>query len=131
MIFENYNLIVKVTDLPINDKPLYVLSIIGKARTGKSTLLNCIISHLKNESETIFMTSNTDEHCTHGIDYHVLELQDKIYLILDVQGIKYHDSSLDAKMILFVYLISNIIIFNEKNIISNATLNSLQPLSTF
>lgn len=131
LTFVNSMLQVTITELPINDKPLYVLSIIGKARTGKSTLLNCIISILRNESSNIFLTSNKDEHCTHGIDYYVIEQLDRVLLILDVQGIEYHDSSLDSKMILFVYLISNLIIFNEKNIISNATLTSLQPLSTF
>ena len=131
--FNDDKLVINNLDLP-KSKPVYVLSIIGKARTGKSTLLNCILSFLFKDTiiETnIFQTSDSDEHCTHGVDACYITFDDKTLLILDVQGIEYHDSSLDTKMLLIIYLISNLIIFNEKNLISNATLHSLLPLTTF
>ncbi len=131
--FNNDKLVINNLDLP-KSKPIYVLSIIGKARTGKSTLLNCILSSLVKDTlneNNIFQTSDSDEHCTHGVDACSINYDDKTILVLDVQGIEYHDSSLDTKMLLIIYLISNLIIFNEKNLISNATLQSLLPLTTF
>ena len=129
----NSNLTINNLNLPKN-KDIFVLSIIGKARTGKSSLLNCLIASIMSNTVTttnLFQTSDSDEHCTHGVDACYIEYDNKIIVILDVQGIEYHDSSLDTKMLLIIYLISNLIIFNEKNLISNATLQSLLPLTTF
>ncbi len=117
--------------LQTNNKPIYVLSVIGPARRGKSTLINCIISTLLNINYNSFKTSNTDEHCTYGIDYTIIEIEDKNILFLDVQGMGLHDSSNDCKILLYIYLISDLIIFNERNIIDNRTLDNLLPLTSF
>jgi hypothetical protein len=131
--FNKDKLCINDLSLPKN-KDIYILSIIGKARTGKSSLLNCIITNIINkdcDKLKQFKTSDSDEHCTHGVDACFIEYNNKLILILDVQGIEYHDSSLDTKMLLIIYLISNLIIFNEKHLICNATLQSLLPLTTF
>lgn len=117
--------------LPNNNKPISVLAVIGPARRGKSTLINCIISELLNTNYNSFKTSDTDEHCTYGIDYTVIEIEDKNMLFLDVQGMGLHDSSNDCKILLYIYLISDLIIFNERNIIDNRTLDNLLPLTSF
>jgi hypothetical protein len=117
--------------LPTNNKPISILSILGPARRGKSTLINCIISTLLNTNYNSFKTSDTDEHCTYGIDYTVIETEDKNILFLDVQGMGLHDSSNDCKILLYIYLISDLIIFNERNIIDNRTLDNLLPLTSF
>lgn len=130
MQFENGE--IKINSIKFtNNKPLSVIAIIGKARTGKSTFLNCMISYLTKNDSVVFQTSDKDEHCTHGCDTFLLELTDKQILIIDVQGIEYHDSSIDSKLLLFIYLIADVIILNEKMMISNSTLNSLQPVATF
>jgi len=116
---------------PANDKPLSVLALIGPARRGKSTLLNCIISSLLKGNYNLFETSDTDEHCTYGIDYAVIETEAKNILFFDVQGMGLHDSSNDCKILLYIYLIADIIIFNERNMIDNRTLDNLLPLTTF
>jgi ABC-type lipoprotein export system ATPase subunit len=51
-----------------NDKPIKVVSIIGKARTGKSTFLNCLLTYWKSDSQHIFTMSDTGTQCTNGID---------------------------------------------------------------
>jgi hypothetical protein len=116
---------------PANDKPLSVLALIGPARRGKSTLLNCIISSLLKGNYSLFETSDTDEHCTYGIDYAIIETEEKNILFFDVQGMGLHDSSNDCKILLYIYLIADIIIFNERNMIDNRTLDNLLPLTTF
>jgi hypothetical protein len=116
---------------PANDKPLSVLALIGPARRGKSTLLNCIISSLLKGNYSLFETSDTDEHCTYGIDYAIIETEAKNILFFDVQGMGLHDSSNDCKILLYIYLIADIIIFNERNMIDNRTLDNLLPLTTF
>jgi len=118
-------------NFPANDKPLSVLALIGPARRGKSTLLNCIISSLLKGNYNLFETSDTDEHCTYGIDYAIIETEAKNILFFDVQGMGLHDSSNDCKILLYIYLIADIIIFNERNMIDNRTLDNLLPLTTF
>ena len=132
MTIDNGNLVLNTSVLlPYNHKPLSVLSIVGPARRGKSTLLNCIITNIIGTNYNVFQTSDTDEHCTYGIDYTVVQTEERNILFLDVQGLGLHDSSNDCKILLFTYLISDIIIFNERNIIDNRTLDTLLPLTTF
>jgi len=132
MTIDNGNLVLNTSVLlPYNHKPLSVLSIVGPARRGKSTLLNCIITNIIGGNYSLFETSDTDEHCTYGIDYAVIETEGKNILFFDVQGMGLHDSSNDCKILLYIYLIADIIIFNERNMIDNRTLDNLLPLTTF
>jgi hypothetical protein len=109
--------------------PLRVISILGKARMGKSTLMNCLVSTLYDKNAYIFPTQESTEHCTIGIDAYILA--DRGILLLDCQGVEYDDSSQDSKLLLLTYLLSDLIIFNERNMLSNSTLNSFQPMVAF
>jgi hypothetical protein len=51
-------------------------------------------------------------------------------ILLDVQGLELQDSQDDCKLMLFVYLISNMIIFNPKTFLDNSVLSSLQSLTS-
>jgi len=115
-------------DIP-TDTEISIFSIIGTARTGKSTLLNCIGSYLLKKNVKIFNIDDTDEHCTIGIDMYYFEME-KIVL-LDCQGLKLDDSSNDPKLLLIVYLISDCIIYNQRSILNNDIFETLQPLATF
>lgn len=110
----------------INERKFHVVSIIGKARLGKSSLLNIIISGWLKQNETIFDTSSSNAHCTTGIFGYIAN--DIIYL--DCEGIEHMDSSNDIKILLIPYCLSDVIVFND-NILSNSTLKSLEPLVTF
>jgi GTPase SAR1 family protein len=58
-------------------KPYKIISFIGDARIGKSTLINCFISFLYNKNISIFKSSNNSKnHCTIGIDMLLLETTD-------------------------------------------------------
>lgn len=109
--------------------PLRVISILGKARMGKSTFMNCLVSTLCDKNAYIFPTQESTEHCTIGIDAYILA--DRGILLLDCQGVEYDDSSQDSKLLLLTYLLSDLIIFNERNMLSNSTLNSFQPMVAF
>ena len=109
--------------------PIKVVSIIGKARTGKSSFLNCLISFWENDSKNVFQMSNTDKHCTNGIDMYYL--QEKGILLLDFQGIWVENSSNDSKLLLLAYLMSDIIIFNETKMLTNGTLAQFEPMLAF
>ena len=116
--------------LSIN-KILIVISFMGKARIGKSTLMNCFLTNLNNDNTKLFNTSNsTRDHCTTGIDILKIESDTHIILLLDVQGLDYKDSKDDCKLMLFVFMISNIIIYNEKSILTNTVLSSFQSLTS-
>jgi len=106
-----------------------VVSILGKARMGKSSFLNCLAAHMTNENKRIFATKGTFEHVTKGVDYYYIA--DKNILLLDTQGLDHEDSSHDPILLLFVYLISDIIIFNGTNQLQNDTLKLLEPICAF
>ena len=120
------NDIYKILDYDTNSN-IKVISVIGKARTGKSTLLNTIISKITNDDTTIFKTSDETTHCTNGVDFHLIGN----LLFLDFQGIYLGDSSMDSKLLLLSYLISDVIIFNENKILSNNTLSQFEPMVAF
>ena len=106
-----------------------VISIIGNARTGKSTLLNCIASRLHTRDIKCFEKQDTSEHCTRGLDIYV-SVEHKLTLI-DCQGLKLDDSSCDPQLLLLVYKISDIIIYNQKSILNNDIFDTLSPLCSF
>ena len=112
-----------------NQKKFKFISIIGKARTGKSAFVNCLISHWEKENLKIFETSDLDEHCTNGVDWY--QCKNVNIVILDFQGIFLHDSSQDIKLLLLAYLISDVIIFNEPHLLTSATLALFEPMLTF
>ena len=120
-----------INQIPINKKPIKICSFLGNARTGKSTLMNCYISNLLDTNTKIFNTaSKLKTHCTTGIDMLLIEMFEYDLILLDVQGLELQDSRDDCKLMLFVYLISNMIIFNPKTILDNSVLSSLQSLTS-
>jgi len=106
-----------------------VVSILGKARMGKSSFLNCLSSHMTKENKRIFATKGTFEHVTKGVDYY--HIPEKNILLLDTQGLDHEDSSHDPVLLLFVYLISDVVIFNGTNQLQNDTLKLLEPICAF
>lgn len=106
-----------------------IITVIGRARLGKSSLLNIIYSYLTGSEQETFRSSSSVKHVTQGIHYYYY---DKLnLLILDSQGLDYSDSSNDHKILLFCYSISDMIIYNDKNIFNNSSLNCLCQLSSF
>lgn len=111
------------------NKNIKVISIIGKARTGKSTFLNCLLTYWRNATQNIFQMSSGGNHCTNGID--VYDIPESGILLLDFQGIYLGDSSNDPKLLLLAYLLSDVIIFNETKMLSNITLQQFEPMLSF
>lgn len=110
-------------------KPFRVLSILGKARMGKSTLFNTIISKLTKKNVKVFQTQDNDEHCTRGINGFFLKEHN--LLLLDCQGLSLENSSHDPTLLLLVYLISDVIVFNERMMLQNEALKLMEPICTF
>ena len=115
-------------DIP-DGAPLRIISILGKARMGKSTFLNAIVSKLKGRNLKPFATQDNAEHCTRGIDAYYCA--DHKLLLLDCQGLALEDSSHDPALLLFAYLISDVIIFNERMMLQNEALKLLEPICAF
>jgi guanylate kinase len=109
--------------------PVKIISVIGKARTGKSTLMNLLISKWSNSNTTVFKMNDTGDHCTNGVDYYYIKHLNII--LLDFQGIYLGDSSQDSKLLLLAYLLSDVIIFNENKMLSNNTLSQFEPMLSF
>jgi hypothetical protein len=112
------------------DDNIKVVSILGSARMGKSTLLNTIISKYNNYNNNVFTTSKSStNYCTNGIDFvYVPGLK---IVFCDVQGLNHDNSSNDPKLLLVTYLMSDIIIFTEPKMLNKNTLQTLSPLASF
>ena len=118
-------------NIPENDN-IRIISILGKARMGKSTFLNSIVHWLQGEKGEFtppFATQDDDNHCTRGIDYYYNK--SKSILLLDCQGLALEDSSHDPMLLLFTYLISDRIIFNERMMLQNEALKLMEPICAF
>jgi hypothetical protein len=127
LILFNDNKLVLSTNLELEKTK--IITVIGRARLGKSSLLNIIYSYLTGSEQETFKSSSSVKHVTQGIHYYYY---DKLnLLILDSQGLDYSDSSNDHKILLFCYSISDMIIYNDKNIFNNSSLNCLCQLSSF
>lgn len=106
-----------------------VVSILGKARMGKSTFLNAILSRIGSSTVKPFKTQDNDEHCTRGIDYYFCEKER--LLLLDCQGLALEDSSHDPQLLLFAYLVSDVLILNERMMLQNEALKLMEPICGF
>jgi hypothetical protein len=106
-----------------------VISILGKARMGKSTFLNTIVTYMTGESQAPFKAMDCDDHCTRGIDgYHLPEHN---LFLLDSQGLDYEDASHDPHLLLFLYIVSDLIIFNDTRRLENGALKLMESVCTF
>lgn len=125
--FDGTKLLLVENELPTT--PVKIISIIGKARMGKSSFLNAFISKYSGKNTTIFTTQDGDDHCTLGIDYYYIPEHN--VLLLDSQGLAHENASHDPSLLLFIYLVSNIIIFNESTMLQNSALKLIEPICTF
>ena len=125
--FDGTKLLLVENELPTT--PVKIISIIGKARMGKSSFLNAFISKYSGKNTTIFTTQDGDDHCTLGIDYYYIPEHN--LLLLDSQGLAHENASHDPSLLLFIYLVSNIIIFNESTMLQNSALKLIEPICTF
>lgn len=125
--FDGTKLILVEDELP--STPVKILSIIGKARMGKSSFLNAFISKYVRKNTTVFTTQDGDDHCTLGIDYYYIEEYN--LLLLDSQGLAHENACHDPSLLLFIYLISNVVIFNESTMLQNSALKLIEPICTF
>ena len=119
--------LIDISQIP-NEGSLRIVSILGKARMGKSTFLNAILNRI-GDTKKAFQTQDNDEHCTRGIDYYFCK--ERRLLLLDCQGLSLEDSSHDPQLLLFAYLVSDIIIFNERMMLQNEALKLMEPICSF
>lgn len=115
--------------LELPNPSVRVVSIVGKARMGKSTFLNAIVSKYTQENSAIFATNGGVKHCTFGINY--CYIPDQNLLLLDSQGLANGDARHDPALLLFIYLVSNVVIFNDTKILQNEALKLIEPICTF
>jgi hypothetical protein len=125
--FDGTKLILVDDTLP--NKSVKVVSILGKARMGKSSFLNTFVSKYAQEDSVIFTTQDGIEHCTLGIDYCYIPQEN--LLLLDSQGLASGDARHDPALLLFIYMISNVIVFNDTRLLQNEALRLIEPICTF
>lgn len=106
-------------------KPVVVISVAGKYRTGKSYLMNRL--HGKQHG---FGLGATVEGCTMGIHAWIKRCPDKPHdiILLDTQGlddIKRHSALYDVKILVIAMILASYFIFNGTNVIDLEMLNTL------
>lgn len=97
-------------------KKCFVVSIVGEKSSGKSTFINGLISYIAKENVNIFDATTK----TPGINYLIIPLGDLSLILLDYEG-----STFDETILRIVYSISNLIIFNARNITCEMNLSSI------
>lgn len=115
--------------LNVSGAGVRVVSIVGKARMGKSSFLNALISKCSGKNKVVFTTNSGVKHCTFGINYYFIAEHN--ILLLDSQGLANGDARHDPALLLFIYLVSNVVIFNDSKILQNEALKLLEPICTF
>lgn len=108
----------------LESSPLNLISIFGRARQGKSFLMNCLAGE-----EQIFKISNEKESCTQGIDisdkwmsvtdfskvYGGSACEGKLQIgFVDAEGQGDRDVAYDANLVCPILLASKCVIFNWK-----------------
>jgi hypothetical protein len=126
---------------PVADQIVNLISIFGRARQGKSFLMNC----LAGEHE-IFRVSNAKESCTQGID-----ISDKFSPLrefstvdggssqagesfigfVDAEGQGDRDVNYDATLVCPILLASKCVIFNWKGDLQKGSFVSLRTVFNF
>lgn len=112
-----------------------IISIIGKARYGKSTLINLFATYLMKENQIVTKAKRQVSSITDGIIGNCINVNNTSYLIFDSRGTGKGSTSLDLIYTFYLYMISDILIITEKcsiysstfedNLISAVTLSSL------
>uniref|UniRef100_A0A6C0ED67 G domain-containing protein n=1 Tax=viral metagenome TaxID=1070528 RepID=A0A6C0ED67_9ZZZZ len=112
-------------EYPINGDTLtYIVSVIGKPHTGKTTFLNCLCTYISNQNCKPFPNVSND---INGI---YLELNGVNVLFLDYPSLDLNSIN-DVKLMTFAYLVSDVIILNERHVISNSTLKLFDSLVVY
>lgn len=121
-------------DLPIVNEKIPVISVIGTARDGKSTILNCYhnfinIIHKKNNAynKSPFKFADGQNTCTDGIDFYKTDC----YMLMDYEGMMHESVKYDHYLAIIAYLVSNVIIFNVRKRLDMQIMNNLLPVFSF
>jgi hypothetical protein len=102
--------------------PLQIVSVVGRYRTGKSSLLNHLVGSSK------FLTSSTVQAQTKGLGIHIFQECEKTVCLIDsegfgsVQASKTHDTSIFALSM----LVSSGCFFNNLGTITSQNLRDLR-----
>jgi hypothetical protein len=125
-----------IADPAHRDAHVIVLSIIGRARGGKSTFLNALARR------TVFEMSDNEDACTKGVDVAVFT-PDELgldlgaaaattrVLLMDCRWLGYYEESatVEPALLKAVYSLSDLVVFNQSEVLSNDILQALQPLA--
>lgn len=121
-------------NIPSINENIPVISCIGTSRDGKSTFLNLYSNWLlqKNNEKIIpfepFITKQSDEAVTNGIDYFIIENK---CMLFDCQGMQLQNAKYDHYLTLITYLVSNVIILTVRQRLDLQVLNNLLSVFSF
>lgn len=106
-----------------------VITMIGPARGGKSSFLNCLVTMMENKECKPFKSLSAKDSdfkdVTTGVNVHF----HKKIALLDIQGIAGMHSEADPIALLYAYYISDIIILNIDKQLNTQALNLLTPIA--
>jgi hypothetical protein len=131
--FEDDNITISCEIFQANNKEKkQVIAIVGQARQGKSTYLNIFGSVLAGKNVTMFPTGgeSTDREGCEQITKGIRVYENDKYIYLDCQGLMYENSANDDKILLFAYVLADLIIVHGKEM-NNSILHMIQPIALF
>jgi hypothetical protein len=117
------------------NKPCKVVTIIGNARCGKSAFLNCLTTYFNRKTTKTDLAPFTSQSSQQSECKDVTVGANGFYmdtyktLFIDMQGIGGVYSDADPLLMLFCYLISDLLIINTDKQLNTVSLTALQPIS--
>lgn len=106
-----------------------VITMIGPARGGKSSFLNCLVTMLTNKECKPFKSLSAKDSDFKDVTTGVNIYFHKNLALLDIQGIAGMHSEADPIALLYAYYISDIIVLNIDKQLNTQALNLLTPIA--
>ena len=118
-----------LTETDLADEELGVVAVVGRARTGKSFLLNRGVLGLEPGNDVGFQVSPTVNSCTKGLWMYpsAVTVGDARVLVVDSEGLSSTDSSAshDTRVFALTLLLSSLFLYNTQGNINEAAIADL------
>lgn len=103
------------------------IAIVGVARGGKSTFINLLCSRLARKDFAPFASAAGTSHVTVGV---TAAFVDDV-AVLDCQGIRMGDGTLDKALLLVCYYFADIVVYNQATVLDNTIFGNLTQMAAF
>jgi len=121
----------KLSNTDFQDQLFHVVGIGGPTRTGKSFIMSTLLEKFDEHGTVHFGSFLHEENIvsvTKGIDIALVEYKEQLILLLDCEGMHSISSTVDPKLIVMVFIITQKLMYVEEQNVNNDTLQVLSDI---